>query len=48
MRSLREDGWRLVAEGRTTIEEVLRVTKDERFDDNGWAAGKSGGGQGAG
>ena len=29
MKSLREDGWRLVVEGRTTIEEVLRVTKDE-------------------
>ena len=30
MRSLREDGWRLVAEGRTTVDELLRVTKDER------------------
>jgi type II secretory ATPase GspE/PulE/Tfp pilus assembly ATPase PilB-like protein len=29
MSSLREDGWRLVREGRTTLEEVLRVTKDE-------------------
>ncbi|HEV8608223.1 MAG TPA: ATPase, T2SS/T4P/T4SS family [Tepidisphaeraceae bacterium] len=29
MRNLREDGWRLVAEGRTTIEEVFRNTKDE-------------------
>ena len=29
MKSLREDGWRLVREGRTTVEEVLRVTKDE-------------------
>jgi general secretion pathway protein E/type IV pilus assembly protein PilB len=27
MRTLREDGWRLVLEGRTTIEEVLRATK---------------------
>jgi len=35
MRSLREDGWRLVLEGRTTIEEVLRVTKDERLSANG-------------
>jgi general secretion pathway protein E/type IV pilus assembly protein PilB len=35
MRSLREDGWRLVQEGRTTVEEVLRVTKDERFGGNG-------------
>jgi general secretion pathway protein E/type IV pilus assembly protein PilB len=32
MRSLREDGWRLVRTGRTTVEEVLRVTKDERFN----------------
>jgi type II secretory ATPase GspE/PulE/Tfp pilus assembly ATPase PilB-like protein len=30
MRSLREDGWRLIRDGRTTVEEVLRVTKDER------------------
>ncbi|QNN25526.1 type II/IV secretion system protein [Planctomycetales bacterium ZRK34] len=29
MSSLREDGWRLIREGRTTLEEVLRVTKDE-------------------
>lgn len=29
MDSLRGDGWRLVREGRTTVEEVLRVTKDE-------------------
>jgi len=30
MLCLREDGWRLVRSGRTTLEEVLRVTKDER------------------
>jgi type II secretion system protein E len=36
MRSLREDGWRHVCEGRTTVEEVLRVTKDEQL--NGRAA----------
>ncbi len=30
MRSLREDGWRLVREGKTTLDEVVRVTKDER------------------
>jgi len=29
MSSLREDGWRLVREGRTTIDEVVRSTKDE-------------------
>ena len=29
MRSLREDGWRIVADGRTTIEEVMWNTKDE-------------------
>src|SRR6266850_233123 len=29
MRNLREDGWRLVAEGRTTIEEILRVTQED-------------------
>ena len=41
MKSLREDGWRLVREGKTTLEEVLRVTKDERFHVNGVAAGPS-------
>jgi general secretion pathway protein E/type IV pilus assembly protein PilB len=34
MNSLREDGWRLIREGKTTFEEVLRVTKDERLSDN--------------
>jgi general secretion pathway protein E len=29
MRTLAEDGWRLVATGETTPEEVLRVTKDQ-------------------
>jgi general secretion pathway protein E/type IV pilus assembly protein PilB len=32
MRVLREDGWRLVAAGVTTVEEVLRVTKDEGLE----------------
>ena len=31
-RNLREDGWRHVQAGTTTVEEVLRVTKDERND----------------
>jgi len=35
MKCLREDGWRLVRSGRTTLAEVLRVTKDERFNGNG-------------
>ncbi|HUT24869.1 MAG TPA: GspE/PulE family protein, partial [Sumerlaeia bacterium] len=30
LRTLSEDGWRLVREGATTVDEVLRVTKDER------------------
>jgi type II secretion system protein E len=29
MSSLRDDGWRLIGEGKTTPEEVLRMTKDE-------------------
>ena len=34
MKTLRNDGWRRVAEGRTTIEEVLRVTQvDDPLDD---------------
>ncbi|HZN66941.1 MAG TPA: ATPase, T2SS/T4P/T4SS family [Tepidisphaeraceae bacterium] len=32
MKSLRHDGWRLVREGRTTVEEVMRVTKDEQVN----------------
>ena len=32
MRSLREDGWRKVASGETTIEEVLRLTQEDEFD----------------
>ncbi|MFO8013908.1 MAG: type II secretion system ATPase GspE [Phycisphaerae bacterium] len=38
MQSLREDGWRLVTSGRTTLAEVLRVTKDERTGGNGGPA----------
>jgi len=34
-KSLRDDGWRHVLQGRTTIEEVLRVTKDERVRHEG-------------
>ncbi len=44
MNSLRQDGWRLILEGRTTVEEVLRVTKDERINGNG-SAPDNGGGQ---
>ena len=29
MRSLRDDGWRLIRAGKTTLEEVLRATKEE-------------------
>lgn len=31
MTSLRSDGWRLVREGRTTVDEVVRNTKDEQI-----------------
>jgi len=34
MKILREDGIRYVRDGRTTIEELLRLTKDERFNGN--------------
>jgi type II secretory ATPase GspE/PulE/Tfp pilus assembly ATPase PilB-like protein len=45
MRSLRQDGWRLVREGRTTLQEVLRSTKDEHLlaDAQGNAAPSGGG-----
>jgi hypothetical protein len=29
MRSLREDGWRVIRQGRTTVDEVIQNTKDE-------------------
>jgi hypothetical protein len=29
MVSLREDGWRIIRDGRTTVDEVMRNTKDE-------------------
>ena len=35
MNCLRDDGWRLVKSGITTLAEVLRVTKDERLNGNG-------------
>ncbi|WP_428937143.1 GspE/PulE family protein [Fontivita pretiosa] len=38
MRSLREDGWRVVREGRTTVEEVMRNTKDEQAEQGFWGA----------
>jgi general secretion pathway protein E len=45
MRSLREDGWRIVHEGRTTIDEVMRNTKDEEALVD-YTDGARGGGQG--
>ena len=41
MENLRQDGWRLVREGRTTLAEVLRVTKDERLTANGQVTSES-------
>jgi type II secretory ATPase GspE/PulE/Tfp pilus assembly ATPase PilB-like protein len=35
MRTLAEDGWRLVGLGVTTPEEVLRVTKDQSLSSGG-------------
>ena len=35
--SLREDGFRHIYEGRTTVEEVLRVTKDDTFQENSFS-----------
>ncbi len=43
MLSLRRDGWRHVLRGRTTVEEVLRVTKDERLAADDVPAGEAGG-----
>ena len=44
MRSLRRDGWRHVLAGHTTVEEVLRVTKDEPIRPGGGPVGAGGGG----
>jgi hypothetical protein len=35
MRSLRDDGFRQLHSGRTTVQEILRVTKDDIFDVDG-------------
>ncbi len=35
MKSLREDGCRYLLQGLTTVEEILRITKDERLSGNG-------------
>jgi len=35
MRTLAEDGWRLVKQGITTPEEVLRNTKDQSMSEGG-------------
>jgi type II secretion system protein E len=34
MRSMREDGWNKVLDGRTTVEEVVRVTKENTYGQN--------------
>ncbi len=41
MRTLREDGWRLVAEGRTSAEEILRATKEDGLQKRPRAAAES-------
>ena len=41
MSSLREDGWRLIRDGRTTVEEVMRITKDETLNVGADALGMS-------
>ena len=46
MTSLRQDGFRLVRDGRTTLEEVLRATKDESFNGNGHKPNGNGNGNG--
>jgi hypothetical protein len=42
MRSLREDGWRLVREWITTVDEVMRYTKDESAGVAAYASGVEG------
>ena len=37
MMSLRQDGWRLIREGKTTVEEVVRATKEEHVGVGGKA-----------
>ena len=31
MKTLRQDGWRKAIEGRTTVDEICRVTKSDRI-----------------
>ncbi len=40
MLSLREDGWRIIREGRTTVDEVIQNTKDEEHSFKFGAAGE--------
>src|SRR2546422_11343843 len=42
MRTLAEDGWRLVRLGVTTAEEVLRVTKDQSLSSGGGGSAEPG------
>ena len=39
MTSLRDDGFRHLSEGRTTVEEVLRVSKDDTFGESALVGG---------
>jgi general secretion pathway protein E/type IV pilus assembly protein PilB len=48
MNSLRSDGWRLIREGRTTPEEVLRMTKNEELAVGQMAPGLAGAASGMG
>ena len=32
MRTLREDGWKKIVDGYTTMEEVVRLTQEDEFD----------------
>jgi len=41
MKTLAEDGWRLVAQGVTTVEEVLSVTTAKEVESTQKAAGES-------
>ena len=45
MITLRQYGWRKAVEGVTTIEEVMRVTQDDSFEDQALAAATGGGGE---
>jgi type II secretory ATPase GspE/PulE/Tfp pilus assembly ATPase PilB-like protein len=48
MKSLRDDGWRMIRNGQTTLEEVLRATKEDATNGKAFTPVPPGGADGEG